>query len=132
MSTDGIEGIFIATRNYGATGAFWRSLGYENIFETDHGSGQWVHPSGGPYLFIAEQHDAELVMHPIVRVGDAAVFEEGFEGEVVTPFEPTHWSMLEATLRDPDGRVVSLQAPLPEGVSAPSRDEHHEAKYGSL
>jgi hypothetical protein len=126
-----MEGLYIETSSYGATAAFWKALGYENTFATDHGSGHWVHPAGGPYLFIAERHGVELEMHPIMRIADAAAFSGRFEGELATPFEPTHWSMLEASLHDPDGRRVSLQAPLPDGASAPSIDAHHAEKYGS-
>ena len=35
------------------------------------------------------------------------------------------------SLRDPDARTVSLQAPLPDGVTAPSLDGHHAEKYGA-
>ena len=59
MATEGIQGLHVETRNYGATAAFWASLGFENTFETDHGSGHWVHPAGGPYVFIREQRDTE-------------------------------------------------------------------------
>ncbi len=31
--------------------------------------------------------------------------------EVVTPFEDTHFGTREMTVRDPDGRLWSLQAP---------------------
>lgn len=58
MQTDGIDGILIETHNWGKTVAFWRDLGYEVEFETDHHSGRLRHPRGGPYLFIAERpHD---------------------------------------------------------------------------
>ena len=46
MATDGIEGLYVETRNYGATAAFWSSLGFKSVFETDHSSGHWVHPAG--------------------------------------------------------------------------------------
>src|SRR5947207_402530 len=72
VATDGIEGIVVLTENYGATAAFWASLGYVNRFETDHASGQWEHPSGGPYLFIAEEPGETSTFRPIVRVPDAA------------------------------------------------------------
>jgi hypothetical protein len=44
VTTDGIKGLHVETRNYGATATFWASLGFKSSFETDHGSGQWVHP----------------------------------------------------------------------------------------
>lgn len=34
MATDGIEGVLVGTRNYGATAAFWKSPGFENVPET--------------------------------------------------------------------------------------------------
>ena len=131
MASEGIGGLYIETRSYGATGAFWRALGYEPVFETDHGSGQWVHPGGGPYLFVAERQDGELTTHPIVHVADAAAFAPGRELDWVHGFEPTHWDMLEGVVRDPDGREVSLQAPLPEGTQGIDADAHHADKYGA-
>jgi uncharacterized glyoxalase superfamily protein PhnB len=47
----------------------------------------------------------------VLRVPDAAVFEPPGSIEVVTPFEPTHWGTQAMTVRDPDGRLWSLQAP---------------------
>jgi len=114
MATDGIEGFYVETRNYGATAAFWSSLGFRKVLETDHGSGQWDHPAGGPFVFIAEQHDRDLEMHPMLRVADAAAFNPARTPEFVQPFTLQHWGALEAIVRDPDGRNVSLHAPVGE------------------
>ena len=131
MTTEGLAGLFIETRNYGATAAFWQSLGYTKVFETDHGSGQWQHPSGGPYLFIAENGDPAqpLETHPILGVADSTTFAPDRQPVYAQPFEPTHWGVVEARLLDPDGRQVSLQAPLPAGVDANDAMAHHEEKY---
>jgi hypothetical protein len=125
------QGFYVETRNCGATAALWASLGFENVFDTDHGSGQWAHPGGGPYVFIAENGDldAPLATHPILGVADATAFRPARPPEFFRDFEPQHWGVVEALLRDPDGREVSLQAPLPEGVTV-SMDEHHAEKYG--
>ena len=40
MATEGFLGYYVETRDYNATAAFWKSLGFENVFETDHESGQ--------------------------------------------------------------------------------------------
>lgn len=72
MATDGIEGLYLETHNYGATAAFWASLGFRAEIETDHGSGHWVHPAGGPYVFVAERPGPELEIHPVLRVADTA------------------------------------------------------------
>jgi hypothetical protein len=111
MATEGIEGILVETRDYGATAAFWKSLGYENQFETDHGSGQWVHPAGGPYVFIAEREDGELTMQLSFKVADAATFAPAPPLDLVQPFTPQHWGVLQAVVRDPDGREYGLSAP---------------------
>jgi len=131
VATEGFEGFYVETTNYGATGAYWESLGFVNRFETDHHSGQWEHPNGGPYVFIAERPGPELEMYPIFRVADATTFAPTRSTELVKPFEATHWGMVEAFVRDPDGRLMALQAPLPEGVAAPDTDAHHAEKYGS-
>jgi|GEM_PF-400263 len=132
MATRGFVGFYVETRNYGATASFWRSLGFVNQFETDHGSGQWQHPSGPPFVFIAERPDPEysLVSYPILGVADSTRFAPERPLDFERPFEPQHWNVVEALVLDPDGRVVSLQAPVPEGEVAPDIDRHHEQKYG--
>jgi hypothetical protein len=131
MATEGFEGFYVETRNYGATAAFWSSLGFANVFESDHGSGQFVHPAGGPYVFINEQLDEPLVLQPILRVTDATAFQPERQLDYERPFEPQHWGVAEALVRDPDGRSVALQAPIPEGMAAPDADAHHHEAYGS-
>ena len=120
-ATRGIEGFFIPTHNWGKTVAFWQALGFALEFETDHHSGQLRHPAGGPYLFVAEQpEDQPLEPHPIVGVDDSTSFEPPAAGTVDEPFTPRHWHVVEMLVRDPDGRGVSFQAPLPDGVEAPA------------
>ena len=130
MATEGFIGMYFETRNYGATAAFWASLGFVNAFETDHGSGQWQHPAGGPYVFINEQQDRPLVSYPILAVADAEFFAPSRAPDFVQPFTPQHWGVLEAVVRDPDERLVSFQAPLPAGVTVPDAAAHHHEKYG--
>lgn len=131
MATEGIEGIYTETRNYGATAAFWASLGFAADFETGHGSGQWRHATGGPYLFINEQHDRPLAQYPVLTVADSTAFNPARAAEYAQPFTPQHWGVVEADILDPDARPVSLQAPVPAGVAAPDADAHHREKYGA-
>jgi hypothetical protein len=120
MGTRGIEGLLIQTHNWGKSVAFWQALGFVLEFETDHHSGQLRHPDGGPFLFVTERPEGEeLELQPIVSVPDADDFEPPPAGTVDRPFTAQHWNVLEMLLRDPDGRRVSFQAPLPEGVAAP-------------
>jgi hypothetical protein len=61
--------------------------------------------------------------------GPTAAFAPDRPVEFAKPFTPEHWSMLEGVLLDPDGRHVSLQAPLPPGTDGPDADAHHAEKY---
>jgi hypothetical protein len=130
MATEGIQGFYIGTRNYGATAALWSSLGFKNIVETDHGSGRWEHPSGGPYVWISETHEQELAVGPILRVADSTTFAPERAPQFAQPFTPQHWGVMEALIVDPDGRNISLEAPLPDGVEAPPETDH-DTGYGT-
>jgi hypothetical protein len=121
MATEGIEGILIETTNFGKTVAFWKALGYELEFETDHHSGQLRHPRGGPYLFVAERPEGHaLRIQLAVGVKDAATFVPPSAGTVAQPFEEQHWPVLQMLLVDPDGRELGVNAPLP----STKRDAH--------
>lgn len=112
MATNGIEAVFLTTHNWGKAAKFFQSLGYDLEFETDHHSGQ-LRSKTGPYLFIAEVPETEPPqIQAVLQVPDAEAFRAPANLEVLTPFEPTHWGTQETTVRDPDGRVWRLQAPL--------------------
>src|SRR5579863_4450552 len=99
MTTRGIEGLFIGTHNWGASASFWQSLGFELEFETDHHSGRLRHPSGGPYILLAERPQGdELAIHPVLSTEDARAFAVPRSGRVQRDFEPQHWGVLEMLL----------------------------------
>lgn len=111
MTTEGIEAVFLETHNWGKAARFFQSLGFELEFETDHASGQ-LRNGDGPYVFIAEvPEDRETRLRVVLHVPDADAVRPDPTVEVVTPFEDTHWGTREMTVRDPDGRLWSLQAP---------------------
>jgi hypothetical protein len=112
MATDGIEAVSLETHNWGKAAKFFQSLGYELEFETDHRSGL-LRNGDGPYVFIAEvPGDQPTGTRLVLHVPDAGAFDADPIVDVVTPFEPTHWGTQEMTVRDPDGRLWSLQAPV--------------------
>jgi catechol 2,3-dioxygenase-like lactoylglutathione lyase family enzyme len=131
VATEGIAGFYVETHDYAASRTFWQALGFTPVFETDHNSGQLAHPSGGPYVFLAERESGStLATHPILAVAEPG--GRPLDGlDVRQPYTPQHWNVVEAIVRDPDGRDVSLHAPLPAGVSAVDADAHHAEKYGS-
>ena len=110
MSTDGIEAVVLTTHNWGKAAKFFQSLGFRLDFETDHNSGQ-LRNGDGPYLFIAEvPAEQEPQMQVILRATSSDVtVDPGVE--VVTPWDDTHYGTREMTVRDPDGRTWTLQAP---------------------
>ncbi len=116
MANNGVGGLYLETHNWGKTVAFWIGLGFELEFETDHHSGQLRHPAGGPWLFVAERPEGDVLeTYPIVLTDDAATFEPPASGTVDSPFTAQHWAVVEMLLHDPDARHVSVQAPLPDG-----------------
>jgi uncharacterized glyoxalase superfamily protein PhnB len=111
MATDGVEAVFLETHNWGRAAKFFQALGFDLEFSTDHHSGQ-LRNGEGPYVFIAEvPEDRVPQMQVVLKVTDADAFRPDPAVEVVTEFEDTHYGTREMTVRDPDGRVWSLQAP---------------------
>ena len=110
MTTDGIEAVFLETHNWGKAARFFQALGFDLEFSTDHNSGQ-LRNGDGPYLFIAEVPvGREPQVQIVLKVADPDAFRPDPAVEVVTPFEGTHYGTQEMTVRDPDGRLWSLQA----------------------
>lgn len=116
MTTKGIEGLLIETHDWGKSVAFWKSLGFEVEFETDHRSGRLRHPAGGPWLFINERPPSHVLqVVPGLSVEDAATFEPPTSGKVKRAFTREHWGALQMLLADPDGREISVEAQQPQG-----------------
>ncbi|MCU1685847.1 MAG: glyoxalase [Amycolatopsis sp.] len=112
MATEGIEAVFLGTHNWGKSAKFFLALGYKLEFETDHNSGR-LSNGDSPPLFIAEiPENEEPQARLVLKVPDADAFSADPIVEVVTPFEETHYGTREMTVRDPDGRIWNLQAPL--------------------
>jgi hypothetical protein len=111
MTTEGIEGVYVETHNWGKAAGFFQALGFNVEFSTDHGSGL-LRNGSGPYIFLAEVPESrEPQAHIVLKVADADAFLADPAVEVVTPFEDTHYHTQEMTIRDPDGRIWRLQAP---------------------
>jgi hypothetical protein len=110
-TTEGIEAVFLETHNWGRAAKFFQALGYELEFATDHNSGQ-LRNGDGPYLFIAEvPDDREPGVQVVLKVADTDALHVDPIVEVVSPFEDTHYGTREMAVRDPDGRVWTLQGP---------------------
>ena len=113
MTTKGIDVLLLETHNWGKAVAFWKGLGYEVEFETDHHSGRLRHPAGGPSLFIAERPPGHVLqVVPGLSVESATDFEPPASANVKRPFIEEHWGALQMLLLDPDGREIAIEAPL--------------------
>ena len=111
MTTEGIEAVFLETHNWGRAAKFFQALGYELEFSTDHNSGL-LRNGDGPSVFIAEiPADRAPETQIVLKVPDADAFRPEAVVEVVTPFADTHFGTRTMTVRDPDGRLWTLQAP---------------------
>jgi hypothetical protein len=108
MSSSGIAAVYLETHNWGRAAGFFRSLGFELDFETDHHSGQ-LSAAGGPPVFVAEvPPDRVPGLQIVLRVPDEST---PVDVDPVAPFADTHFGTREMTVRDPDGRLWTLQAP---------------------
>jgi catechol 2,3-dioxygenase-like lactoylglutathione lyase family enzyme len=113
MTTEGIGHVILETHNWGKAAKFFQDLGFELEFSTDHNSGL-LRNGDGPYLFIAEVPPDQTPQTRIVlTVPDADGFRPDPAVEVISPFQDTHYGTKEMIIRDPDGRLWSLQAPTP-------------------
>ena len=108
MATKGFDHIYLETHDWAASLAFWRALGFELEWETDHHSGMLRNPAGGPAVFLAEQSLDDPLGIDLYLAGDPATPPEGVT--VVQPFTPTHWGSQVMIVRDPDGRRIKLEA----------------------
>ncbi len=111
MADRGVEAIYLETHNWGKAAKFFQQLGFELEFATDHNSGQF-RSGDGPFLFIAEvPADREPGMQVVLKVPDEQGIPADSPGQVISPFADTHFGTREMTVRDPDGRAWTLQAP---------------------
>jgi hypothetical protein len=124
MTTEGIEGIYVETHNWGRTARFFRELGFAIEFETDHGSGM-LRCGDGPYLFVEEvPADHAPGLQVLVRVSDAETCRPGPPVELVKPFEQTHWGPADAGPRP--GWSHLEPAGTPEGAAVTNMDRLEE------
>ena len=111
MTTEGIEAVYLETHNWGKAARFFQALGFGVEFSTQDGSGL-LRNGDGPYLVLSEIPESrEPQVQVVLKVADASAFRTDPAVEVVTPFEDTHYGTREMTVRDPDVRLWSLQAP---------------------
>ena len=110
MAVTAIHHLLVETHNFGKSVAFWRQLGWDLV--EDHGdSGKLAGPSGGPYIWLDEVAPSKTPLVDVYwEVADPDGFAPKSPVDIVEPFTTTHWGTRLMTVRDPDGRLVRLQA----------------------
>ena len=110
MAVTGIHHLLVETHNWGKSVAFWKQLGWTLV--EDHGtSGKLVAPGGGAYIWLSEvAPTTKPAIEIYFDVADADRFIPKSPVEIVEPLTKTHWGTKVMQVRDPDGRIVRLQA----------------------
>ena len=110
MAVSGIHHLLIETHNWGKSAKFWQQLGWTLV--EDHGtSGKLAAPGGGAYIWLNEvAPDTTPAIDIYFDLEDAPGFTPKAPVEVVAALATTHWGTKLMTVRDPDGRIVRLQA----------------------
>jgi hypothetical protein len=108
MATEGIDAVYLTTHNWGKSAKFFQALGFELEFDTGHQSGQ-LRNGDGPSVFIAEVPETEQTSIQVVLKAPTEIQPDA-PVEVVTGFADTHYGTREMTVRDPDGRLWTIQA----------------------
>ncbi|MGH8982867.1 MAG: VOC family protein [Acidimicrobiia bacterium] len=108
MTTRGFDHLYLETHNWGKSVAFWKALGFELEFETDHHSGQLVAPNG-TRIFVAEQSPQDPVGLDVYLGVEQSGIGPPDDVEVVFDWTDTHWGTQVMTIRDPDGRLLRLE-----------------------
>lgn len=115
MTVQGFELIYLETHNWGKSVAFWEQLGFKLEFETGHNSGILVAPNGSSIYLAEKSLEDPVGIDLYLGVTDPQACSPGSPVEVVQQFTETHWGSQVMTVRDPDGRMIRLQARVEHG-----------------
>ena len=120
-----MNSLYIETRSFDESRAFWEALGFRLSAEwsdEDHRAGRL---EGGPCtIILVEDETPEVTVH--FRISDADPFVEQVAADpavkVEAPFERTHWGTRLMRVQDPDGNVFVLQEPAPRPELQPGEE----------
>ena len=109
MAVTGIHHLLVETHDWGKSVAFWRQLGWELV--EDHGTSGKLAPSdGGAYIWLNQVAPSKALAVDVYFDLDPEGFAPASAIDVVEPLATTHWGTKLMSVRDPDGRIVRLQA----------------------
>jgi catechol 2,3-dioxygenase-like lactoylglutathione lyase family enzyme len=109
MSVTGVHHLLVETHSWSESLKFWRELGWSLV--EDHGtSGKLTAPGGGAYIWLSEVAPTATPAIDVYFDLDPTGFAPKSPVVVVEPLTTTHWGTKLMSVRDPDGRIVRLQA----------------------
>lgn len=109
MGIQGLHHLYVETADFDASVDFWNGLGFEFVQrwgEEGHRAGMLR--NGSAEVVLAEV-GSDPVFNPFFAVDDLDALTVGPGVEIVTPKEDTHWGTRWMQVRDPDGRVFSIE-----------------------
>lgn len=109
MSVIGLHHLLVETHSWSDSLEFWQELGWTLV--VDHGTfGKLTVPSGGAYIWLDQvSQDKTPIIEPYFDL-DPVVIAPSPHVEIVETLATTHWGTKLMSVRDPDGRIVRLQA----------------------
>jgi hypothetical protein len=111
METEGIEYVYMETRNFGKSARFWQRLGFELVLDLGT-SGKLQPKRGGTAIFLEEVSPETPLASGLYLEFSQPEMDVDSEIERVGPAIDTHWNTRIQTIRDPDGREIMLQHTL--------------------
>jgi hypothetical protein len=109
MAVTGIHHLLVETHNWGKSAKFWQELGW-TLAEDRGTSGKLVPPGGGAYIWLSEVPQSKTPVVDVYFDLEDKGFAPRSPVQVIDALAATHWGTRLMTVRDPDGRVVRLQA----------------------
>ncbi len=107
-AVEGIDYVYLETRDFDASVGFWRRLGFELVLDLGS-AGRLVPSGGGPGVFLQEvSAETPLAQGVYLAAADDGVITEP-PVEAVGPVVDTHWGTRLRVVRDPDGREFVVQ-----------------------
>lgn len=108
MGVSRVDHLYAETLNWDETAAFWKRLGFAFVDtwgEAGHRAGRLE--SGGATVVLAEVTQGEPRFSVFFAIDEIGSMDD--EPALAQPPHDTHWGTRMAALRDPDGRVHSLE-----------------------
>ncbi len=108
MKVDGIEYIYLETRNFGKAAKFWQQLGFELVLDLGT-AGRLEPPGGGAGIFLEEVSPETPLASGVYLRATSPEFDAEPPVEKIGDAFSSHWNTELQIIRDPDGREFILQ-----------------------